>query len=53
MGMIYPLYSLNFEMYGATFPIHLAVIKVAFFIPKKTKVGAFVQPLLDLQLFNK
>jgi hypothetical protein len=40
-------------MYDATFPIHLVVIKVAIFIPKKTKVGAFVQPLLDSQLLNK
>jgi hypothetical protein len=40
-------------MYDATFPIHLAVIKVAFFVSKKTKVGTFVQLLLDSQLLDK
>jgi hypothetical protein len=40
-------------MYDATFPIHLVVIKVAFSIFKKTKVGTFVQLLLDSQLLDK
>jgi hypothetical protein len=44
---------MNFEMYDATFPIHLVIIKVAFSIFKKTKVGAFVQLLLDSQLLDK
>jgi hypothetical protein len=39
MGMIYPQYWLNSKMFDATFPIHLAIIKVAFSIYKKTKVG--------------
>jgi hypothetical protein len=47
MGIIYPQYWLNSEMYDVTFPLHLAVIKVAFFVPNKTKIGDFVQPLLD------
>jgi hypothetical protein len=40
-------------MYDATFPIHLVVFKATFYVPKKTKGGAFVQPLFDLQLFDE
>ncbi len=54
MGMIYyPQYWLNSKMYDATFPIHLVLLKAAFFVPNKTKAGTFVQPLLDLQLLDE
>ncbi len=51
--MIYPQYWLNSKIYDATFPIHLVNLKAAFSVPKKTKVGTFVQPLLNLQLLDE
>jgi len=39
-------------MYDATFPIHLVNLKAIFFVPKKTKFGTFIQPLLSQPHFE-
>jgi len=42
MGMMYPQYWLNKDNYDAYFLIHLALIKYAFYIGKKTKARGFI-----------
>jgi hypothetical protein len=42
MGMVYPQYSLNKDNYDVSFLIHLALIKYAFYIGKKTKAKGFI-----------
>jgi len=42
MVMMYPQYWLNKDNHDASFLLHFALIKYAFYIGKKTKVRGFI-----------